>query len=313
MEIINFEKKEMIPLTHDEQLYHEKRKYYHKCRKKFCNDENEKRKYKIYHKVRDHCHYTGKYRGASHNICNLRYKTQKEIPLVLHNCSTYDLNFIINELAKEFKGNIDCLRENMEKYMTFNVPLKKVNENGKIITCKLKFIDSYRFMSTLLSNLADNLSEINKKECKSCKERENISINCKYINHEDNRLIYKWKKHNNKSYKSIDALKEKFPDIYRFCKKDKNKFLLLLRKGVYPYEYMDSWERLDESELAPQKSFYSELNLEDISDEDYNHTKKVWHTFKINNLDEYHDLYIELDTLQLAEVFESFRNVCINI
>ena len=185
----------------------------------------------------------------------------------------YDFHFIINELAKEFKGNIDCIGENMEKYISFKVLLKKINENGKLITHKLKFIDSYRFMPTSLSNLTDNLSEINKKECKSCKERENISINCKCINHKDNRLIYKCKRCNSKSYKSIDALKEEFPNTYRFCNKDLNKFILLLRKGVYPYEYMDSWERFDETELPQLSSFYSELNLEDISDEDYNHAK----------------------------------------
>ena len=110
---------------------------------------------------------------------------------MFHNGSTYDFHLIINELAKEFGGNINCLGENMEKYITFNVPLRKINENGKLITYKLKFIDSYRFMSTSLSNLTDNLSEINKKECKS---RKNISVNCKYINYKDNRLICKCKK-----------------------------------------------------------------------------------------------------------------------
>ena len=255
------------------------------------------KKYKLYHKVRDHCHYTGKFRGAEHNICNLRYKKQNEIPVVLHNGSTSDFHFVINELAKEFKGNIDCLGKNMEKYITFKVPLKKLNKSGKLITYKLKFIDSYRFTPTSLSTLTDNFSEINKKECKSCKERENISINCKYINHEDNRLIYKCKRCNNKSYKSVDALKEKFPIIYRFCNKDPNNFILLLRKGVYPYEYMDSWERFDETELPSQKSFYSELNLEGISDEDYNHVKRVWDTFNVKNLGDYLDLYVQSDTL----------------
>ena len=165
-------------------------------------------------------------------------------------------------------------------------------------------------MATSLSNLTDNLSEINKKECKSCKERENISINCKYINHKDNRLIYKCKRYNNKSHKSVDALKEKFPNTYRSCNKDLNKFILLLRKGVYPYEYMDSLERFNETELLSQKSFYSKLNSEDISDED---AKKAWNEFKIKNLGEYHDLYVQSDTLLLADVFESFRNVFVSI
>ena len=133
----------MIPLTHDEQVYHEKRKHCHICRRKFCNNENDKKKFKLYHKVRDHCHYTGSYSGAAHSICNLRYKIQREIPVVIHNGSTYDYHFIINELAKQFKDNIDCLAENTEKYIAFKVPLKIINENGKPIIYKLKFIDSY--------------------------------------------------------------------------------------------------------------------------------------------------------------------------
>ena len=92
--------------------------------------------------------YTGKFREAAHNICNLRYKVLKSIPIVFHNGSTYDYHFIIKQLAKEFKGEFECLGENTEKYFTFLVPLKKENNNSKKITDKLKFIDSYRFMST---------------------------------------------------------------------------------------------------------------------------------------------------------------------
>ena len=69
---------------------------------------------KKHHKVKDHYHYTGKYRGAAHNICNLRYKIPKEIPIVFHNGSTYDYHFIIKELVKEFDGNFECLGENRE-------------------------------------------------------------------------------------------------------------------------------------------------------------------------------------------------------
>ena len=115
-------------------------------------------------KVRDHCHYTRKYREAAHSICNLRYKIPKEIPVVFHNGSTYDYRFIIKQLAKEFKGSFDCLGENTEKYITFSVPIKKEHDNDKAIIYKLKFIDSYRFMQASLSSLADNLSGIDKKE-----------------------------------------------------------------------------------------------------------------------------------------------------
>ena len=117
---------------------------------------------KKHHKVKDHCHYTGKYRGAAHNICNLRYRIPKELPKVFHNGSIYDYHFIIKELVKESDRNFECLSENTQKYITFSVPIKKETKNkNKIIeiTYKIKFIDSYRFMSTSLSKLVDNVSE----------------------------------------------------------------------------------------------------------------------------------------------------------
>ena len=113
--IINYEKKEMIPLTKKEEKKYNKQEVCYICRKGFSTDDSNKK----YHKVRDHCHYTGKYRGAAHDICNLRYKIPKEIPVVFHNGSTYDYHFIIKELAGEFKGEFECLGENTEKYITF--------------------------------------------------------------------------------------------------------------------------------------------------------------------------------------------------
>ena len=76
---------------------------------------------------------------------------------------------------------------------------------------------------------------------------------------------------------------------------------------------MDSWERFNETSLPPKKSFYSELNLEDISDKDYLHAQKVWDVFEIRNLGEYHDLYVQTDSSLLADVFEKFRDTCIEI
>ena len=107
-------------------------------------DKNEKKKFKIYKKVRDHYHCTGKFRGVAHNICNLNYKVPKEISVKIHNQS---------------------LGENTEKYITFSVPIKKEHDNGKTITYKIKFIDTCRFMKSKLSDLVDNLSEINNKDC----------------------------------------------------------------------------------------------------------------------------------------------------
>ena len=98
--IINYEKKNMISLTTEE-------------------------------KIRDNCLYRGTYRGAAHNICNLRYKISKEISVVFHNGSTYDYHFIIKELAKEFEGNFECLGKNTEKYIKFSVPIKKSKSNHR--------------------------------------------------------------------------------------------------------------------------------------------------------------------------------------
>ena len=166
-------------------------------------------------------------------------------------------------------------------------------------------------MSASLSSLVDNLSEINKKECKTCMERNDIKSECKFIEFRNNKLNYKFKECNDESIKSINELIEKFPIAYQFCNRDLNKFVSLLRKGVYPYEYMDSWEKFNET-LPDKESFYSKLNKEDITDEDYAHAQKVWKVFEIKNLGEYHDLYVQSDTLLLADVFENFRDGCID-
>ena len=129
-------------------------------------------------------------------------------------------------------------------------------------------------MARLLASLVDNLSEINNKDSKKCMQKNKIKSECQYIKHKDNRLIYKCNKCDDKSYRSVYDLTERFPNTYQFCNKDLSKFILLLRKGVYLYEYMDSWEGFHETMLPTKESFYSELNLEDITEEDYSHAQK---------------------------------------
>ena len=174
--LIDFKKKIMTPLTKEEEDNYNKENICYICKKEFNND-----------KVRDHCHFTGKYRGAAHNTCHLRYKIPKNIPVIFHNGSTYDYHFIIKELACEFEGNFECLGENTEKYITFSVPIKKRIENKNMdITYKIKFIDSFRFMATSLSKLVDNLTDdIHNDKCVKCKS------NLCFVNAMNETLLFK--------------------------------------------------------------------------------------------------------------------------
>ena len=181
----------------------------------------------------------------------------------------------------------------MEKYITFSVPIKKACDNDKTITHKLKFIDSFRFMSTSLSELVDNMSGIfSSIEFKSCIEEIKINLECCFVGLKNNRLIYRCKEYKEEWKRPTNEFIENFPGLYQFCNTDHNKFVLLLWKGVYPYEYIDSWEKLNETTIPPKQDFYSNLNLEDFSDENYAHAQKVWDVFEIKNLGEYHDLYV---------------------
>ena len=129
---------------------------------------------------------------------------------------------------------------------------------------------------------------------------------CEFIGFKSKRLNYRCKECNGISTKSINEIIEKFPRIYQFCNGDLNKFVLLLRKSGYPYEYMDSWERFNETWLPPKKDFYSELALEGITNKDYNHAQKVFEIY-CTDIGDYHDLYVQTDTLLLADVLKNLE------
>ena len=171
------------------------------------------------------------------------------------------------------------------------------------ITYKIKFIDSYTFMAMSLSKLIDNLSEgIHNNTCVDCKSCLD------YIKTKNEKLILKCFNCETYYRKKFKELIKRFASAYEFCNKDFNKFILLLRKGVYPYEYMDNWERFNETSLPSKESFYRNLDMENIDDIDYRHGNNVFKIFKLKNLGEYHNLYVQSDTLLLADVFENFRN-----
>ena len=129
VKIINFEEKEMIPLTKKDKKSSKKPDACHICEEKSCVDKDDEN-YANRKKVKDHCQYIGKFRGAAHSKCNLNCKVPKDMPRIIHNAS-YDTHFVINQLAEEFKAELNCIGENMEKYITFFVPIKKEGDSGK--------------------------------------------------------------------------------------------------------------------------------------------------------------------------------------
>ena len=159
-------------------------------------------------------------------------------------------------------------------------------------------------MSTSLSSLVDNLSGgiHNDGKCVNC------SSSSEYISTKNGKLLFECFDCKRKySRKFSEKLAKRFKNTYKFCNEDIDKFLLLLRKGVYPYEYMDDWSRYDEEKLPDKSDFYSSFNMEEITGVDYRHARKVFDKF------EYHDLYVQSDTLLLADIFENFRNKCLRV
>ena len=129
-----------------------------------------------------------------------------------------------------------------------------------------------------------------------------------------------WKCHgqflsSNKDYskKFDEILKKKSKNIFKFSNNDINKFFLLLRKGIYPYEYMDELGKFNETALLEKEELYSNINTEDVIDADYMYAKRVCEDFEVKNLGEYHDLHLKSDTLLLADVFENFKKMCLRI
>ena len=250
-------KKPMDKLTKKQNVEFVTAKECHICFKKFSSKDG---------KDRDHCHYTGKYRGAAHSSCNLRYRIPDYIRVVFNNLAGYDLHLFIKELAKH-TSKIGVIAKNTENYISFSVNVevgkfidKAGNEKSKEI--ELRFIDSFKPMSSSLDSLVNNLA------------------------------------------------KGGHDEFWGFKKRSPKQKELLIRKGVYPYEYMYSWDKFEEKQLPSKDEFYSKLNMSGISEKDYSHACKVWNEFGLKNMGDYHDLYLETDVILLANVFESFRKVC---
>ena len=162
-------------------------------------------------KVRDHCHYTGRYRGAAHRNCNLQYKIPSYIPIVFHNLSRYDAHLFIKELAASVPGGakMNVIAKNKEDYITFSIQVtvdKYIDKHGveKEKEIELRFIDSFKFMSSSLDSLTTNLVRGGKK-------------------------------------------------LFGFEEYTPKQYDVLIRKGIYPYEYMPSWNKFEETKLPSKR------------------------------------------------------------
>ena len=188
-------------------------------------------------RVRDHCHITSKFRGSAHQDCNLKLQIKPEtikIPAIFHNLRGYDSHFIMQEIGKIAKEhtytnkkgekvemNINCIPNNMEKYMAF------------MLGNHLVFLDSFQFMSSSLDNLIKNLPD----------------------------------------------------EAFKYTKQEfkKEQLNLMKQKGIYPYDFMESFKKFNNTQLPNKDEFYSILNNESISDEQYKHAQNVWNTFNLRH------------------------------
>ena len=160
-------------------------------------------------------------------------------------------------------------------------------------------------LSDLVANRTEGIRKIKYKDCNCFLEYEIVKGDLKE---------YKCLSCNKDYSNKIDEnLKKRFKNTFEFSNNDINKFILLLRKGVYPYEYMDDWEKFNETTLPEKEEFYTNLNMEYIPDADYIHVKRVCKDFEIKKLGEYHDLYIKSNTLLLADFFENFKKTCLKM
>ena len=213
-------------------------------------------------RVRDHCHITGNFRGSAHEDCNINfnYKNYK-VPVVIHNLKNYDAHFIIkyykhktyqkyNKKTKQMEEKeipITVIANNEEKYMSFTIG-------------RLKFIDSFQFLSSSLDALVDNLKKDGLNDFKYTK---------RYMGE-------KWE--------------------------------MACEKGIYPYEYMDNFNRFNETQLPPREAFYSKLKLSGISEKEYEKAQIVWQQLEMKTMKDYHDFYLKCDIFLLSDVFDTFRN-----
>ncbi len=272
-------------MTEREEVKHELAKECYACKDIFgrtwYNEKTEKTE--EVKKCADHCHITGKYRGAACNKCNLRMKVPKFVPVFFHNLEGYDSHLFIKSLGLT-EGDIRCIPKTDEKYISFSKNIlmettRIIDVDGKVKEKKsfmeVKFLDSLKFMNKSLDKLTKTLGK-NQFE----------TLTSQMLPRMPKETI------DGKKHDRIDSLN------------------LLKQKGIYPYDYMTDFSKLSETSLPPKEAFYSKLNKTGISDKDYAHAKRVWHAFNCETMRDYHDLHLMTDVLLLTDILSNFRRVC---
>jgi hypothetical protein len=249
-------------LNNDDLLKFEKAERCHFCNKEFTETNK---------KVRDHCHITGKFRGAAHQSCNLNARTSLKIPVFFHNGSGYDFKHFIRKLYK-IDRNIKIISQTEEKYFSIAVKVEETN-------IQFEFKDSLKFL----------LKSID-KSAKVLYDKDNAGI---------------------ENFKNLTSYFKNHPNYIKE---------LLVQKGVFPYSYLDSFDKLESTEYPNYESFYDNLKDRNIEIKEYERGKKLWDYFKsraeqesterrVWSFREYMELYLTCDVLILADCFESFRDL----
>jgi hypothetical protein len=263
-----------------EKIYEESTKCYF-CEKPFITSEKDEM-YKYFQKVKHHNHFIkeNNFIGASHKSCNLKAKKPLFIPVVFHNGGKFDSKFIIRAI-------ISVLQE--EKY---RVKRDEVSESKD-------FLIKNQFTFTSRNRTAENVISFS------------IGIyrfidSIKFLPASLEKLIESSKKSNIKFKYIQKFMKQIYPEI------KEEQLNLLFQKGEYPYEYVDSVNKFSETSLPPIEAFFSSLRNRSITIEQYQHAQNVWNSFNCKTFLDYHKLYLYIDVLGLADVFETFRKTFIN-
>jgi len=252
----------------------EKKKHYENKTCENCKTEYNPKNKRVAH----HNHITGEFINSLCNECNLKFQYKPFLPVYLHNLKGYDAHLFVNALYKygSTGHDVSCIPNNEERYISFSKLIKvdeyycRKEKKKKDITFEIRFLDTIAFMNSSIETLVENLKD-------GC----------------DN----------------IEKLRKAFPNTSDYFRNDEQ-FELMTKKGVYPYDFIDTYEKLNIDYLPSREKFYSQLYDSECSDEDYTQALNVWDKFKCKKFIDYHNLYLKSDVLLLSDVWENFRNVC---